>query len=495
MPASYTPRPAPKLTPQSNLTPASWTIPALAEQYGWPTSARGGGVIAVYAFAGGFQMADVEAYFASIGQPVPSVTNVSADGVTNNDGTARDEVTLDICVSAASYQYATGRPAVVRVYWDNTNYTPANAIQKAAADGCDVFTTSWGFGEYFAAAAELTATEAAAAAAAQAGMAVLAAAGDGDATDGSWGYLGAPGVISLDFPSCCPHVTAVGGSSIDNGVESVWNFQPGDQDGTGTGGGFSPNFPVPSWQTGIPTPPAGLGRMTPDLVTHCVDVAFIAGGVVMYGTGTSISAPFVAGLVAACGQKPGFITPLFYANPAAFNDITIGDNGLYHAAVGPDPVSGMGSPKGALLAALITAKEMTMQTAFRTYLASINAAFQSYLETISPVAPAATVATITAYFQAYIADITPSVVDAAGNEWSFGAISSDGVNYDVLQNGAPWPPATGAAAVALAISGGVAFIQQYASPQSGGAWFTQSGDAWASASAAPVGVTASLGTP
>jgi kumamolisin len=52
----------------------------------------------------------------------------------------------------------------------------------------------------------------------------------------------------------------------------------------------------------------------------------------------------------------GFLNPLIYAIPTtakAFNDITTGNNGKYHAAKGWDPCTGLGSPNGQnILAAL-----------------------------------------------------------------------------------------------------------------------------------------------
>jgi kumamolisin len=46
------------------------------------------------------------------------------------------------------------------------------------------------------------------------------------------------------------------------------------------------------------------------------------------------------------------VTPKLWENQAAFNDITLGGNGFYNAAPGPDPCSGIGSPIGTKIAAL-----------------------------------------------------------------------------------------------------------------------------------------------
>ncbi len=47
--------------------------------------------------------------------------------------------------------------------------------------------------------------------------------------------------------------------------------------------------------------------------------------------GTSAVAPLYAGLFAAFGTKLGFVTPKLWQNQGAFNDITVGGNGMYSA--------------------------------------------------------------------------------------------------------------------------------------------------------------------
>ena len=44
--------------------------------------------------------------------------------------------------------------------------------------------------------------------------------------------------------------------------------------------------------------------------------------------------------------------PALWTNKSAFADIVSGDNGSFHAAVGPDPCTGLGAPIGSALAAL-----------------------------------------------------------------------------------------------------------------------------------------------
>jgi kumamolisin len=333
----------------------TWSVPDLCSAYNWPTSLAGGGVIAIVELGGGWVQSDMDAYFQSIGQPSPQITDVSVDGTTNspNQSVGSDddpdyEVALDIQVTGAAYYAATGKAAVIRVYWSQDI---ASAVEKAGEDGCDVCTISWGSDEANWGNAGAEQMESAAQTATAAGMAVFAASGDNDSSDG--GQTPA----NVDCPASCPHVVGCGGTNKTKSSESVWNDNPGQTDGEGTGGGYSTVFPVQAFQIGAPSPPSGstMGRMVPDV---CADAdpttgyeIYVHGAQSVVG-GTSAVAPLYAGLFASFGTKLGFVTPTLWENQGAFNDITVGGNGLYTAAAGPDPCSGIGSPIGAKVAAL-----------------------------------------------------------------------------------------------------------------------------------------------
>ena len=74
--------------------------------------------------------------------------------------------------------------------------------------------------------------------------------------------------------------------------------------------------------------------------------------------GTSAVAPLWAGLIARInsdsGKAAGYINPVLYRNQSAFNDITQGNNGDFAAARGWDACTGMGTPKGTQVAAILT---------------------------------------------------------------------------------------------------------------------------------------------
>jgi kumamolisin len=73
--------------------------------------------------------------------------------------------------------------------------------------------------------------------------------------------------------------------------------------------------------------------------------------------GTSAVAPLWAGLIAIIngltGKQAGFINPTLYANPQALNDVTTGNNGDFEATAGWDATTGLGTPNGKKLAALL----------------------------------------------------------------------------------------------------------------------------------------------
>ena len=334
-----------------------WTVPALCAAYNWPTGLAGGGVIAIVELGGGWVQSDMDAFFQSIGQPSPEITDVSVDGTQNSPnqsvGSADDpdyEVALDIQVSGAAYYVATGQAATIRVYWSQDI---ASAVQMASSDGCDVCTISWGSDEANWGNTAAEQMESAAQTATAAGMIVFAAAGDNDSSDG--GQTPA----NVDCPSSCPHVVGCGGTYKTATEETVWNDNPGQTDGEGTGGGYSTIFPVQAFQIGAPLAPAdtqyGSGRMVPDVAADAdpnTGYEIVVHGAQAVVGGTSADAPLFAGLFASFGTKLGFVTPTLWGNQSAFNDITVGNNGFYDAAIGPDPCSGIGSPIGTSIAAL-----------------------------------------------------------------------------------------------------------------------------------------------
>eukprot|EP00981_Chlorochromonas_danica_P013801 scaffold6861_cov248-Ochromonas_danica.AAC.4 len=181
------------------------------------------------------------------------------------------------------------------------------------------------------------------------------------------------------FPATSPYVVAVGGTQ---GPESGKTEVACTSDNGGiitTGGGFSTKFTAPSFQssaisgyfnglTSANKPVSGYsttGRGYPDVSIAAYNYEVVIGGSVAAVSGTSASAPVIAGfisLVNAARLKAGK-SALGYVNPAIYkygssltNDITSGKNNCcagrgkvvccdqgFTATSGWDPLTGFGS--------------------------------------------------------------------------------------------------------------------------------------------------------
>ncbi|KAH8982183.1 subtilisin-like protein [Lactarius hatsudake] len=156
-----------------------------------------------------------------------------------------------------------------------------------------------------------------------------------------------------EFPSSCPYVTSVGGTTGNPEVAAEFS-----------GGGFSNHFMRPEYQH-VVVPPyleqlgsqhSGLynptGRGIPDLAAQAVDINVIIGNDAFIVEGTSCAVPIVASIISllndyllSTGRNPlGFLNPWLYGlGPSRFNDITSGSNpgcgtDGFSAIAGWDPV-------------------------------------------------------------------------------------------------------------------------------------------------------------
>jgi len=202
------------------------------------------------------------------------------------------------------------------------------------------------------------------------GITVVIASGD----DGSGGMSrqgSNNGKLSPSFPASIPYALAVGSTFFDTGLS-------GEEQATtqfGSGGGFSYDYDMPSYQTSAVSaylaknPKTGTatytktGRASPDvaLLGEQFDVVTGSGQTISVG-GTSASTPSWGAVIsllneeclsASGGKKTlGFVNPLFYQNAAAFTDITKGSNAVgenansgWKCTAGWDAVTGLGTPQ------------------------------------------------------------------------------------------------------------------------------------------------------
>ena len=247
------------------------------------------------------------------------------------------------------------------------------------------------------------------------GQTIMAAGGDSGAADCDYSTNpNAPVTVAthglaVDFPGSSPYITSMGGTEFNEGTgtywktatngvdvspsalsyipETAWNdvsspFNTSHEMWAG-GGGASANFAKPSWQTGTGVPNDNA-RDVPDLSLNasffhdgslfCVQGSCVSGfrdgnQHLSVGGGTSVATPCFAGIVALINQKmntpngQGNVNPILYSmaatTPAAFHDITTGNNAVpcqagtpdcpnggsigYTAGVGYDQASGLGS--------------------------------------------------------------------------------------------------------------------------------------------------------
>merc|ERR1711879_258385 len=150
----------------------------------------------------------------------------------------------------------------------------------------------------------------------------------------------------------------------------------------GSGGGFSYDYDIPSYQASAvqayltKNPKTGTstyatnGRGTPDVSLLGEKFAVINGGQTIAVGGTSASIPSWGAVIsplneeclsASGGSKTlGFVNPLFYQNTDAFTDITKGSNAIGENAAsgwkcteGWDAVTGLGTPKFTSLQSIV----------------------------------------------------------------------------------------------------------------------------------------------
>jgi kumamolisin len=345
----------------------SYTPTQVGAIYRFPADTDGTGqTVAIIELGGGFGQDDLRAYFGDLGIPTPTVTAIGVDGATNQPGQdpqgADGEVLLDIEVVGS---LAPGAQQVV-YFAPNTDAGFLDAVSEAvhATPRPVAISISWGQNEDAWTAQARNAMDGVFADALSLGITVTAAAGDSGSSDGA-----SDSSDHADFPSSSPHVLACGGTCLQADpstgailAETVWN------DGTvggATGGGVSDTFDRPAWQANVGVPGTS-GRGVPDVAGNADPQTgykvLIDGQAGVIG-GTSAVAPLWAALVARLTQALGSalppLAPVLYGHVAlgqpapGFHDIITGDNGSYRAGAGWDACTGLGSPDGEALLALL----------------------------------------------------------------------------------------------------------------------------------------------
>ncbi len=228
-----------------------------------------------------------------------------------------DEIALDLAMVSASCPSC--RILLVEALGQDLD-SLADAVNTAASSNPVAISNSWGVTEGGGNIPNIDLD--AQAAFNHPGIAIIASAGD----------LGAG---QVEFPASSPFVTAVGGTTLQadattarGWTETVWQ---------GSGNGCSAMVGIPSWQTAAG---ACSGRSIPDvsmLADSTLGVAVYSSaekGWVVLG-GTSIGAPFVAGLYGAANDYGAATAgaPNLYANLTNLNAVQ-GTNGSPNGLTG-----------------------------------------------------------------------------------------------------------------------------------------------------------------
>lgn len=225
--------------------------------------------------------------------------------------------------------------------------------------------------------------------------------GPGGLTDASLCKGNIPGtpqynqtVFIPEFPSSCPYVTSVGGTTrqAPEVAVEILDSSNSTEGGFFSGGGFSNYFARPSYQAAqvaayLPLINSSYnasgyynsaGRGSPDVAAQSWRFKVFINGTMTFIGGTSAASPTFAGIVALLNDARlnaglptlGFLNPMLYGlqnitmpsgnyNGTGLNDITIGSNpgcatAGFPTAPGWDAVTGLGTPNFGVLLQQLT---------------------------------------------------------------------------------------------------------------------------------------------
>ena len=338
-----------------------------------------------------FYPADIAAYKRAAGLPNIPVQTVLIGGYNGTPGNGNGEVALDIELAMAM---APGLSKVICFSAGIDGFPNDILSAMVSSNAVKQFSCSWGW----TGGPDTTTDNLFRQMAAQ-GQSFFNASGDTDAfTPGLNSANGVDNPNIQNAPSSSPYITQVGGTYLNttnHGMwqsETVWSWGDGK---TGSGGGISSYYSIPSWQAGT----SMANNQGSPTRRNLPDVAMVADSVHYYAdngssgsiSGTSCSAPLWAGFTAlinqqaaALGKEPvGLINAAVYSlgngsnYSATFHDVTGGDNTsidsptAYYATTGFDLCTGWGSPTGQkLIDALVGLADTLQVTSDANFFAS-----------------------------------------------------------------------------------------------------------------------------
>ena len=293
------------------------------------------------------------------------------------------------------------------------------------ADDIPVVSDSWGACEPNLSGTSIAAEQQYFIQASAQGQSLLAASGDSGAYDCG------DGTLNVDDPASNPYMTGAGGTHLSINSNSTYNSETAWSDAasaTGSGGGISTLWGMPSYQTGTgvinPTYSSGAPchaasgqycREVPDIainadpavgyLVYCTIVAASCSPSSPFARvgGTSAAAPMWAAIIALTnqyalaqgGNNLGFLNPLLYTlfnsstlYARAFHDVTSGSNLFYPATSGYDMTTGIGTANayGFVIAAVSLPQSRAVPASTHWYLAEghVGNHFQEWLTLENP---------------------------------------------------------------------------------------------------------------
>lgn len=333
--------------------------------YQLPRNATGKGeCIGVLEFGGGFSPAKLREYLKIQGIRNTNLVVRSVAGAKNRPLkptgmlTPDAEVYMDLQILAGLAPDA----KLVVYFAENSSRGWIEALHAAIFDRKhrpSVLSISWGQAEQDWNPHTILAIEDILKMAAAMGITVCCPSGDRGVFESGRAY-------TIPYPGSSQHVLSCGGTALEvlsskRQRESVWNESR--TAGVASGGGFSRLFDLPEFQrsSGVP----GKGRGIPDVAANAAAATgylICFDGITTSLGGTSASTPLWAALIAclnqALGRRVGYLTPLLYQRKRVLRSIVHGNNKLdgrqgYTARKGWDACTGLGSPHGVKLLALL----------------------------------------------------------------------------------------------------------------------------------------------
>lgn len=322
--------------------------------YRFPTpSARPN--IAILELGGGYKDSELNYYWTKVlnypSNATPYTKAVLIDGAVNRQIKSDDDFEVSLDIQVIGGLFPNGKVNMYVYFAPNSYQGFYNAIQSAIYNTTTSFqaiSISWGSPEVYWSSNELNAFNQLFAQAVAKGISVFVASGDNGSSDGV-----GDGQRHVDFPASASNVIGCGGTTLTCPSRNYSTNSTSEVCWSGSGGGVSAQFSVPSYQSSIATQLRATKRCVPDVSGNADPntgwLIYLHGSQYVVG-GTSAVAPMWSALWSnLLGTRTRtFAGPKLYKGfrTNGYHDIVSGNNGDYTAITGFDLCTGLGTPDG-----------------------------------------------------------------------------------------------------------------------------------------------------